>query len=100
MELRERIATVRPLPEERADHAFSAVRDRVHAELVAELGPQLASAELEPDALRARVRAQVRTRLAAERGLSAGDRDRLVDEIADDTLGHGPIEKLLADDSI
>jgi pilus assembly protein CpaF len=100
MELRERIAAVRPFPEETPDHAFVEVRDRVHAELIAALGPQLADADVEPALLRERVRAQVRARLAAERGLSAGDRDRLVDEVTDDTLGHGPIEKLLADDSI
>jgi pilus assembly protein CpaF len=100
MELRERIAAVRPFPEESLDDAFVEVRDRVHAELIAALGPQLADADVEPALLRERVRAQVRARLAAERGLSAGDRDHLVDEITDDTLGHGPIEKLLADDSI
>jgi pilus assembly protein CpaF len=100
MELRERIAAVRPYPEKGLDDAFVEMRDRVHAELVADLGPQLANADIEPAALRARVRAQVRAHLAAERGLSADDRDRLVDEITDDTLGHGPLEKLLADDSI
>ena len=100
MELRERIAAVRPFPEARLDDAFVEVRDRIHGELIAALGPQLANADVEPTALRERVRAQARTRLAAERGLSAVDRDRLVDEITDDTVGHGPIEKLLADDSI
>ena len=28
------------------------------------------------------------------------DRERLIDEIADDTLGHGPLERLLADDTV
>jgi pilus assembly protein CpaF len=100
MELRERIAAVRPVTDEPLDDAFVEVRDRIHGELIADLGPQLASADVESSVLRERVRAQVRGRLAAERGLSAADRDRLVDEITDDTLGHGPIEKLLADDSI
>jgi pilus assembly protein CpaF len=100
MELRERIAAVRPVTDEPLDDAFVEVRDRIHGELIADLGPQLASADVEPSVLRERVRAQARGRLAAERGLSAADRDRLVDEITDDTLGHGPIEKLLADDSI
>jgi pilus assembly protein CpaF len=100
MELRERIAAVRPVPEERMDDAFAEVRDRIHAELISVLGPQLANADVEPATLRERVRAQARARLASERGLSAADRDRLVDEITDDTVGHGPIEKLLADDSI
>jgi pilus assembly protein CpaF len=100
MELRERIAAVRPLPEERLDDAFVEVRDRIHGELIVALGPQLANTDVEPEVLRERVRAQARTRLGTERGLSAVDRDRLLDEITDDTVGHGPIEKLLADDSI
>src|SRR3954451_16049295 len=100
MELRERIAAVRPAAVEIVEDAFAEVRDRIHSDLIADLGPQLANAEIEPEALRERVRAQARSRLAEERGLAAVDRDRLVEEITDDTLGHGPIEKLLADDSV
>src|SRR5947199_3723197 len=100
MELRERIAAVRPFPEESLDDAFVEMRDRVHGEVIAALGPQLAHTDVEPAVLRERVRAQARARLGAERGLAAADRERLVEEITDDTLGHGPIEKLLADDSI
>ena len=33
-------------------------------------------------------------------GWLVADRERLVDEIADDTLGHGPLERLLADDTV
>jgi pilus assembly protein CpaF len=36
----------------------------------------------------------------AETGLSRDDRDRLVGEIADDILGHGPLERLLHDESV
>ena len=100
MELRERIAAVRPVADEPLDDAFVEVRDRIHGELIDDLGPQLASSDVEPSVLRERVRAQARARLANERGLSAGEREQLVDEITDDKLGHGPIEKLLADDSV
>ena len=100
MELRERIAAVRPDQQQAVEDEFSEVRDRVHSALIADLGPQLANTELEPQVLRERVRVQARARLAEERGLSGADRERLVDEIADDTLGHGPIEKLLADESV
>src|SRR4051812_21501621 len=100
MELRERIAAVRPAAVEIVEDAFAEVRDRIHSDLIADLGPQLANAEIEPEALRERVRTQARARLEAERGLAAADRERLADEITDDTLGHGPIEKLLADDSV
>jgi pilus assembly protein CpaF len=99
MELRERIAALRPEPEPVED-AFAELRDRVHEALIADLGPQLANADIDPAKLRERVRSQVRARLGSERGLSVADRDRLVDEITDDTLGHGPIEKLLGDESV
>ena len=100
MELRERIAAVRPAAEQTAPDAFAEVRDRVHTDLIADLGPQLASADMEPALLRERVRAQARARLEAERGLAVADRDRLAEEITDDAVGLGPIEKLLADDSV
>jgi pilus assembly protein CpaF len=50
--------------------------------------------------LRERVLADIRRHLTQESGLSRDDRDRITAEIADDTLGHGPLERLLADDSI
>jgi hypothetical protein len=52
MELRERIAAVRPIAEQPAEDAFAEVRDRVHTELIADLGPQLANAQMEPALLR------------------------------------------------
>src|SRR2546421_11198221 len=100
MELRERIAAARPLPPEGVFDAFAEVKARVHAAVIAELGPQLANTELDQDVLRGRVRGQVIARLREERGIAAADRDRLAEEITDDTLGHGPIEKLLADESV
>jgi pilus assembly protein CpaF len=100
MELRERIAAARPLPPEDVFDAFAEVKDRVHAAVIAELGPQLANAELDQDVLRGRVRGEVTARLREERGIAVADRERLVEEITDDTLGHGPIEKLLADESV
>ena len=35
-----------------------------------------------------------------EPGIARSDRERLVRELADDILGHGPLERLLADDTI
>jgi pilus assembly protein CpaF len=72
----------------------------VHLAVITEIGPQLSSAEIDDEALHGYVVADIRSRLAQERGLSHADRERLTEEIADDTLGHGPIEKLLADDDV
>jgi pilus assembly protein CpaF len=68
--------------------------------VIGDLGPQLFNVEMDPNALRERVTTDIRTRLAAETRLSRDDRDRLTSELADDILGHGPLERLLADDSI
>jgi pilus assembly protein CpaF len=55
---------------------------------------------MDPVALRERVLADIRAHLSQEAGISRDDRERLVAEIADDILGHGPLERLLADDSV
>ena len=101
MELRERIAraNVAREDEDKRD-VFAEVKDRVHAALIADLGPQLFNAEVDGQALRSRITVEIRERVAQERGLSHADRERLVDEILDDTLGHGPLERMLADDSV
>ena len=44
--------------------------------------------------------ADIRRHLANETGISRDDRERLTSEIADDILGYGPLERLLAGDSI
>ena len=101
MELRERIAraNVAREDEDRRD-IFAEVKDRVHSALIADLGPQLFNAEVDGQSLRSRITVEIRERVAQERGLSQADRERLVDEILDDTLGHGPLERMLADDSV
>src|ERR671923_1174799 len=50
--------------------------------------------------MRERVMAEIGTRLAAETGISREDRERIADQIADDILGHGPLERPLADDTV
>jgi pilus assembly protein CpaF len=101
MELRERIARANTAREDEDKRdIFAEVKDRVHAALIADLGPQLFNAEVDGQALRSRITVEIRERIAQERGLSSADRERLVDEILDDTLGHGPLERMLADDSV
>jgi pilus assembly protein CpaF len=79
---------------------FSELKNRVHFALIEELGRQLFTSELDAVTVRDRVREQVRDRLSREAGISREDRERLVDELTDDILGHGPLERLLADESI
>jgi pilus assembly protein CpaF len=101
MELHERIASVRPLAELGDGHdPFSELKNRVHLALISELGPQLFSVASDPQMLRQKVEADLRDRLQAEPSLSRDDRERLQGELTDDVLGYGPLERLLADQSV
>ncbi len=102
MDLHERIASTRPSGPEQTTRAepFAELKNRVHMLVISELGPTLSSAELDPQGARDRVVADIRRHLSAETGIAREDRERLTTEIADDILGYGPLERLLADDSI
>ncbi len=102
MELRERLANNRGSaePAQKRQDAFADLKDRIHLAVISDLGPRLYNAGIDNSQLQQVVLADIRNRLSQERGLAIADRDRLLQEIADDTLGHGPIEQLLQDDSV
>src|SRR5689334_7800830 len=100
MELHERLTTARPAPPPGRDDPFAEIKNRVHMAVIGDLGPQLFNVSMDPLALRERVLADIRRHLSEEQGISRDDRERLASAIADDALGHGPLERLLADDSI
>ena len=100
MELHERLSTAPPVTATLGHDPFSDLKNDIHMAVIGDLGPQLFNVEMDPNGLRERVTTDIRTRLAAETRLSRDDRERLTSEIADDILGHGPLERLLADDSI
>jgi pilus assembly protein CpaF len=100
MELAQRLASVATQSSEARNDAFAELKDRVHLAVISELGPQLYNADVDDAGLRRMVISDIRSRLAQEQGVPVTERDRLTTEIADDTLGHGPIEPLLADASI
>jgi pilus assembly protein CpaF len=101
MELHERLSTARPVaaPSQGRD-PFSDVKTRIHLAVIGDLGPQLFNVNMDPNELRERVTNDIRNHLSREQGISRDDRERLVAEIADDILGHGPLERLLADESV
>jgi pilus assembly protein CpaF len=79
---------------------FAELKTRIHLAVIGDLGPQLYNVQTNPAELRERVVGDIRTHLASESDISRDDRMRLEEEIADDILGHGPLERLLADNSI
>jgi pilus assembly protein CpaF len=79
---------------------FSEIKDRIHLALIEELGRQLFNTEIDQYALSQRVQQELRDRLSKEPGIAQKDRERIVKELTDDILGHGPLERLLADDTV
>jgi pilus assembly protein CpaF len=100
VDLHERLTTTRPTPTPGRDDPFGELKNRVHLAVIGGLGPKLFNANLEPSTLREQVLGDIRKHLSQEPGISRDDRERLAAEIADDALGHGPLERLLADDSV
>jgi pilus assembly protein CpaF len=79
---------------------FAEVKNRIHLAVIGSLGPELFNADVDAPHMRDRVLADIKSQLAEETGIAREDRERLVGEIADDILGHGPLERPLADDSV
>ena len=100
MELHERIQTARPLTGSDGRDPFSDLKNRLHLALINELGPQLFTIGTDPGQFRGRVENDLKERLQQEQGLSREDRERLLAEIADDVVGYGPLERVLADESV
>jgi pilus assembly protein CpaF len=101
MELHERLAT-RPVsePAGRGHDPFAQLKNRVHLGVIDDLGRQIFTEDIDPAELRTKVLEEIRSRLAEESRISRDDRERLVEELTDDILGHGPLERLLADDTV
>src|SRR5258708_6378205 len=101
MELHERLNTARAAgPSSTERDPYAELKSRIHFTVIGDLGPQLYNVNMDPEDLRERVLADVRDQLAQETGISRDDRARIALEIADDILGHGPLERLLADDTV
>ncbi|MCC6225688.1 MAG: CpaF family protein [Microthrixaceae bacterium] len=85
----------------RRDPVLDELRQRVHAHLIEELGPILYDKRLGEDDLRRRVHEQLLQTLQAERApLSAADKAQLIQDVSDDILGYGPIDKLLKEEAV
>jgi pilus assembly protein CpaF len=100
MDLHERLSRKGSVQADPFAVPFSELKNRIHFALIEELGRQLFTSELDSSTIRSRVQEQVRDRLDRETGISREDRERLVDELTDDILGYGPLERLLADESV
>jgi pilus assembly protein CpaF len=101
MELHERIsASSTNSADSHQRDPFAEVKNRIHLAIIDDLGRQLFTTDIDAAGLRARVGDEIRIRLGEESGISRDDRERLTEELSDDILGHGPLERLLSDDTV
>jgi pilus assembly protein CpaF len=85
----------------RRDPVLDELRHKIHHVLIDELGPILYDKRLSEEDLRRRVHEQLHAALAQERApLSAADKAQLIQDVSDDILGYGPIDRLLKDEEI
>src|SRR6266540_3987328 len=99
MELHERLAHDPWQARGEGADPFAEIKNRIHFELVSELGPRLFDIA-DSDAVHTTVLTEVKQRLQLEPTLARDDRERLASEIADDIFGYGPLERLLSDSTI
>ncbi len=85
----------------RSADPFGAVKRSVHDAMLDELGPKLYDAHLGQRELEAQVMQALQAVLQRdETPLTAADRSRIAQEVADEILGHGPLEPYLRDPEV
>jgi pilus assembly protein CpaF len=85
----------------RRDPVLDELRQKIHHHLIDELGPMLYDRRMSEDDLRVRVQDQLQKALQKEKApLSAADRAQLIQDVSDDILGYGPIDRYLKDEDI
>ncbi|MGD2103125.1 MAG: CpaF family protein, partial [Acidimicrobiia bacterium] len=82
--------------------ALGELRGRLHFKVVEELGPTLYDRGMSDAELRLRVLEMLEWAVDQEQGLplTSADRRALLNEIASDVLGYGPIDPLLNDPDV
>ncbi|MCU0268721.1 MAG: CpaF family protein [Acidimicrobiales bacterium] len=104
MSLYKRLHDVQAVPAagtKRRDPVLDELRQKIHHQLIDELGPILYDKRLSEDDLRRRVNDHLHSALAQERApLSAADKAQLIQDVSDDILGYGPIDRFLKDEEI
>ena len=77
------------------------LRERVHQFVIDQVGPRLEDSAIDPVELRRLVQEHVHKALSEEHiALSAAERAQLIEDVTDDTLGYGPIDRFLHDPGI
>jgi pilus assembly protein CpaF len=84
-----------------ASNALTKLKDRAASALFDRLGARLNDPTLSEEQLHALVRSELNVVVEQERvPLTGEQRQRLIQEVQDDVLGHGPLQRLLDDPSV
>ncbi|WP_255768014.1 CpaF family protein [Pseudarthrobacter sulfonivorans] len=84
-----------------ANDALTAVKERAGAALYERMGSRISDSSLDEAELHEYAKGELRTIIEEDEiPLSSGERQRLVQEILDDVIGLGPLQKFLADDAV
>lgn len=87
--------------QQQAVSAAQELRQRVHSRLIEDLGSTLYDSDMPEAELKTLVYGKLEQAVADERvPLSMADKQRLIESIANDVLGYGPIDPLLHDESV
>ncbi|MDQ1751650.1 MAG: pilus assembly protein CpaF [Pseudonocardiales bacterium] len=86
---------------QRAMDPYAEIKARVHTSLLQTLGPTLYDANMDESELDHRVRQTLQSVIEEEEApLTGSERGRIAQEVADEILGHGPLESLLRDPEV
>jgi len=88
-------------PASRRESSLEGLRQKMHQFVIQELGPLLYDQRISDTELRREVHEQLHRALAQEKAaLSATERAELVQDVTDDVLGYGPIDRYFNDPTI
>jgi pilus assembly protein CpaF len=88
-------------PRQRVVDPYAEIKARVHTSLLQTLGPTLYDANMDESELDHRVRQTLQSVIEEEETpLTGSERARIAQEVADEILGHGPLESLLRDPEV
>ena len=105
MSLHERLSQAKGVatkaPEKSRRHILNEINRKIHNLLIEELGPRLYNETISRDEVKREVKSKLTALVAGEdTPLSDSEKTGLIDEISDDVLGYGPLERFLADEEV
>lgn len=105
MSLHERLSAIKGISESdgrgQRRKVMNEINRKIHSLLIEELGPELYGNKVERNEVRKKVKQKLTALVDGESTpLSGDEKAELIEEIADDVLGLGPIEQFLADPAV